>query len=200
MSTGHVVVDGAMCECQFGTAPDTLVVLTQQKQYINDSGGSKKLIANTMDLGIPFKAKTFGQCKLQPTSSGYLPCVPTITQWQDFYDKVVVSNQGQILTEKSKAMCAISGSPSVAFTWHGQTAGAGNSSVEEAEEEVFGFYIIVNIFSSCYKFYSTIFKYIIPCVIRWSVIYNSTITFFSYLIYNSFLDYRIVWKFIIVRV
>lgn len=136
MSTGHVVVDGAMCKCKFGTTPDTLVVLTQQKEYINDSGGSKKLIANTMDIGMPLKAKTFGQCKLQPSSSGYLPCVPAITQWQDFYDKVILSNQGQILTEKSKAMCAISGSPSVEFTWHGQTAAAGSSSVEQANEEV----------------------------------------------------------------
>ncbi|GAA0723960.1 hypothetical protein GCM10009430_27990 [Aquimarina litoralis] len=136
MSTGHVVVDGAMCKCKFGTTPDTLVVLTQQKEYINDSGGSKKLIANTMDIGMPLKAKTFGQCKLQPSSSGYLPCVPAITQWQDFYDKVILSNQGQILTEKSKAMCAISGSPSVEFTWHGQTAAAGSSSVEQADEEV----------------------------------------------------------------
>ncbi len=136
MSTGHVVVDGAMCKCQFGTTPDTLVVLTQQKEYINDSGGSKKLIANTMDIGMPLKAKTFGQCKLQPSSSGYLPCVPAITQWQDFYENVTLSNQGQILTEKSKAMCAISGSPSVEFTWHGQTAAAGSSSVAEAEEEV----------------------------------------------------------------
>jgi len=136
MSTGHVAVDGAICKCQFGTAPDTLVVLTQQKEYINDSAGSKKLIANTKDIGIPFKAKTFGKCKLQPTSSSYKPCVPAITKWQDFYDNVILANQGQILTEKSKAMCAISGSPSVEFTWHGQTAAAGSSNVEEADEEV----------------------------------------------------------------
>ncbi|WP_298538633.1 DUF4280 domain-containing protein [uncultured Aquimarina sp.] len=136
MSTGHVVVDGALCKCQFGTTPDTLVVQTQTKAYINDGQASKKLVANTRDIGIPLQAKTFGQCKLQPSSSGYLPCVPAITQWQDFYDKVILSNQGQILTEKSKAMCAISGSPSVEFTWHGQTAAPGSSSVEEADEEV----------------------------------------------------------------
>jgi len=89
-----------------------------------------------MDLGMPFKAKTFGQCKLQPTSSSYLPCIPSILKWDEFYDKVVLSNQGQILTEKSKATCAIAGSPCVEFTWHGQTAGVGSSNVEEADEEV----------------------------------------------------------------
>ena len=56
------------CECEFGFTPDVLVVQSQTKGYINDGAGSQKLIANTMDLGIPFKAKTFGQCKLQPTS------------------------------------------------------------------------------------------------------------------------------------
>ena len=134
MSTGHVVVDGAMCKCKFGFTPDVLVVQSQTKAYINDSAASKKLIANTMDLGMPFQAKTFGQCKLQPTSSGYLPCVPAITQWQDPYDKVVLSNQGQILTEKSKAMCAIAGSPCVEFTFHGQIA-TGAPSTPSAEEQ-----------------------------------------------------------------
>lgn len=136
MSTGHVVVHGAMCKCKYGMTPDTLVVLSQQKAYINDSAGSQKLVANTMDIGMPFQAKTFGQCKLQPSSSGYLPCVPAITQWQDPYDKVELSNTGLILTEKSKATCAIAGSPCVEFTWHGQTAAPGSSNVAEADEEV----------------------------------------------------------------
>ncbi|WP_158978255.1 DUF4280 domain-containing protein [Cellulophaga sp. L1A9] len=136
MSTGHVVVDGAICKCQFGDVPDVLVVQSQQKGYINDNA-SKKLIANTMDLGSPFKAKTFGQCKLQPMGSSFKPCMPMVTQWQEFYDKVILSNQGQILTEKSKATCAIAGAPCIEFTWHGQTAegGAGNTE-EEADEDI----------------------------------------------------------------
>ncbi len=136
MSTGHVVVNGALCKCKYGNVPDTLVVQSQQKSYINDSGGSNKLVANTIDIGMPFKAKTFGQCKLQPSSSGYLPCVPAITQWQDFYDKVELDNTGQILTEKSKATCAIAGMPCVEFTWHGQTAAIGSNNVAQADEEI----------------------------------------------------------------
>jgi len=135
MSKGHVVVDGAMCKCKFGDFPDVFVVQSQQKGYINDDA-QKKLIANTMDLGTPFKAKTFGQCKLQPTGSSFKPCMPAITQWQDFYDKVLLSNQGQILTEKSKATCAIAGSPCVEFTWHGQTASGGGGQNEEIDEEI----------------------------------------------------------------
>lgn len=135
MSTGHVLVDGAMCKCQFGDVPDILVVQSQQKEYINDGNGSKKLIANTIDVGTPFKAKTFGQCKLQPTPGGFKPCVPAITEWTAFYDKVQLSNQGQILTEKSMATCAISGSPCVSIEWHGQTAAAGSADVREEDEQ-----------------------------------------------------------------
>ncbi|WP_082422560.1 DUF4280 domain-containing protein [Aquimarina longa] len=135
MSTGHIVVDGAMCKCKFGNTPDTLVVQSQQKAYINDDAASKKLVANTMDLGMPLQAKTFGQCKLQPSSSGFLPCVPAITIWQDAYDKVELSNSGQVLTENSKATCAIAGAPCVEFTWHGQTAAPDSSNVAQANEQ-----------------------------------------------------------------
>ncbi len=122
MSRGHVIVNGAMCKCKFGNVPDTLVVQTQTKGYVNDSEGSQKKIGNTMDLGMPLQAKTFGQCKLQPSSSGYLPCVPAITNWQAPYENVVLPNGGKILTEQSKGICAIAGSPCIEFTWHGQTA------------------------------------------------------------------------------
>ncbi|WP_438711113.1 PAAR-like protein [Aquimarina muelleri] len=135
MSTGHIVVQGASCECQFGNAPDDLVVESQSKEFINDSDGSKKLVGNTMDIGMPFKAKTFGQCKLQPTPSGYLSCIPNIQQWEGFYDKIELDNGGNILTEKSKGTCAISGTPCVKFTWHGQTAQSNSSNVAQTDEE-----------------------------------------------------------------
>lgn len=136
MSKGHVIVHGAMCKCKFGNVPDTLVVQTQTKGYVNDSEGSQKLIGNTMDIGMPFQAKTFGQCKLQPSSSGYLPCIPSITQWQDPYENVTLPNNGKVLTEKSKAICAIAGSPCVEFTWHGQTAAPGATGISEEQELV----------------------------------------------------------------
>ncbi|WP_103867234.1 DUF4280 domain-containing protein [Aquimarina sp. I32.4] len=136
MSNGHVVVNGAICKCKFGNTPDTLVVQSQQKAYINDAEGGQKLVGNTMDIGMPLQAKTFGQCKLQPSNSGYLPCIPSITGWQDFYDKVELHNSGQVLTENSKGTCAIAGAPCIEFTWHGQTAAPGSSNVAQAEEKV----------------------------------------------------------------
>lgn len=136
MSRGHIVVDGALCKCKFGNSLDTLVVLSQKKGYINDSGGSKKLIATTMDLGTPLKSKTFGQCKLQPSNTGFLPCIPAIIKWQDSFGKVILSNQGEILTEKSKAICAISGMPCIEFTWHGQTANIESNDIDSADEEI----------------------------------------------------------------
>ena len=136
MSKGHVAVNGALCKCKFGNVLDTLVVQSQQKVYINDSSGGNKLVANTMDLGMPLQAKTFGQCKLQPTTGGFLPCVPAVTGWTDPYDKVELSNSGQILTEKSKATCAIAGAPCIEFTWHGQTGAPGGAAVEDADAAV----------------------------------------------------------------
>ncbi|MBL4746274.1 MAG: DUF4280 domain-containing protein [Flavobacteriaceae bacterium] len=134
MSTGHIAVNGAICECQFGLAPDELVVGAQSKEFINDDGG-KKLIANTKELPAPFKAKTFGTCKLQPTPGGYKTCQPNIQEWQDFYDKIELENGGNLLTEKSKAICSIAGTPCIKFTWHGQTAEGNSSNVAQTEEE-----------------------------------------------------------------
>ncbi len=136
MSTGHIAVNGATCECQFGNAPDDLEVISQNKEFINDSAGSKKLVANTMDIGMPFKAKTFGQCKMQPTPSGYLSCIPAIQQWQDPYDKIELDNGGNILTENSKAICSISGTPCVKITWHGQIGQGNSENVAQTDEEV----------------------------------------------------------------
>ncbi len=136
MSDVAIVCQGAMCKCKYGFTPDTFKIVSTHKEYVNESNGSSKMIATTLDIGQPFQAKTFGQCKLQPSSSGYLPCVPAITQWQDFYKKVTISNNGKILTEDSKAICAIAGSPCVEFTWHGQIGAPSQSQAAEADNQV----------------------------------------------------------------
>lgn len=136
MSDVAIVCQGAMCKCKFGNTPDKIKIVSTHKEYVNETKGSMKMIATTMDIGQPFEVKTFGQCKLQPSSSGFLPCVPNIIQWQDFYDKVTLSNNGQILTEKSKAICAIAGAPCVEITFHGQTASPSQSQADQADEEI----------------------------------------------------------------
>jgi hypothetical protein len=55
MAEKHIVVQGAQCMCNFGTAPDKLKVLTNQKEYANDKEGSQKPIATTMDIGTTFE-------------------------------------------------------------------------------------------------------------------------------------------------
>ncbi|WP_082422631.1 DUF4280 domain-containing protein [Aquimarina longa] len=137
MSQKKLVCHGAMCKCQFGDVPDTLVVQSQQKNYINDNAGSQKLIATDKELGMPFQAKTFGQCKLQPMGSSFKPCMPSITAWDGFFEKTQLqANQGYPLLEDSKATCAISGSPCVEITFHGQTASPSSQNVENADKEL----------------------------------------------------------------
>ncbi|UGU14792.1 DUF4280 domain-containing protein [Sinomicrobium kalidii] len=135
MSSGKIVCQGAMCECQYGDFPDTLKVVSKHKEYVNETDGSEKMIATSMDIGQPFEKKTFGQCKLQPTPGGYKPCQIQVTEWKDFYEKVTLSNGGNVLTEKSKAVCPIAGAPCISITFHGQTASPTSRQTEEKDEE-----------------------------------------------------------------
>ncbi len=146
MSQKKVVCHGALCKCQHGDIPDTLTVLSQQKNYINDSAGSQKLIATDKELGMPFQAKTFGQCKLQPTGSSFKPCMPAITKWDGVFEKTQLkANQGYPLLEDSKATCAIAGAPCVEITFHGQTAGASAQNAANADEELMSQVLPINV-------------------------------------------------------
>lgn len=135
MSEKHVVVQGAECECQHGDMPDKLKVASHSYEYANDKDGSEKLIATTLEIGQPFEKNTFGNCKLQPTPSGYKTCQPNITEWQDFYEDVIMKNGGNILLEDSMAICAIAGSPCVKVTDHGQVTEAGEQNMKNADED-----------------------------------------------------------------
>ena len=92
--SGHIVVQGAICKCQFGTTPDKLKVLTQSRRYANDKDGSKKLVATHKDIGQPFEKNTFGSCARMNGS----PCKPVVTAWSDYYDKITIEdNSGKVL-------------------------------------------------------------------------------------------------------
>ena len=145
MSQKKIVCHGAMCECQFGDFPDTLTVLTQKKNYINDSSGSQKLIATDKELGMPFQAKTFGQCKMQPTGSSFKPCMPNITKWDGAFEKTQLKeNQGYPLLEDCKATCSFGGSPCVKITSHGQTGAASSQNAENTDEELMSQVLPIN--------------------------------------------------------
>ena len=136
MSQKEIVVQGATCQCQFGFQTDKLKVLTQKKQYVNDKEGSEKLIASHVDIGMTFEKNTFGKCKMQPSGSDYLPCIPALTQWQDQYKELVLVNNGQVLVKDSKGICSISGSPCISFVQTGQKSEPSKQNVENADEEL----------------------------------------------------------------
>ncbi len=122
MSEKYIVVHGATCQCKFSVAPQTdeLKVLSQKKDYANDKEGTKKLIATDKEIGQTLVKNSFGKCKLQPSGKSFLPCMATITKWSNVYEAVVMSNEGKILKEDSKATCPIGGPDCITIVNHGQ--------------------------------------------------------------------------------
>lgn len=138
MAEKHIVVQGAECQCKFSVEPktDKLKVLSQTKDYANDKDASKKLIATDKEIGQTFEKNTFGKCKLQPTSSDFLPCMAVITKWSGVYEKVILSNKGKILLEDSKATCPIGGPDCISITKHGQKTEGSSQNSKNANGEV----------------------------------------------------------------
>lgn len=134
MAENHFLTDGSECKCQFGSTTDKIVVLTQTKDYINDEGGSKKLIASTKDIGVPFQNKTFGSCTVSHSS-----CVPAVTEWMEFYENVTLTNQGKILTVKSKAKCSVGNAPCIMVVDHGQQAKIKEAHFDQVQPETLTF-------------------------------------------------------------
>lgn len=125
MSEKHLVCQGALCKCNFGTTPDKLKVLTQSKRFINDKEGSTKLMATNMDIGAAtFEKNTFGPCKMQPIpGGGFKPCQIIVTVWSGFYEKITLKdNNGKALLEDSKGTCPIGGPDCITILNHGQLA------------------------------------------------------------------------------
>ena len=136
MAEKHIVVQGAICKCQYGQAPDTLKVLSHDKEYANDKDASKKRIATTKEIGgATLEKNTFGNC-MKIGGNPPPPCKPVITEWKDFYNKVTLSNGGNILLEDSKAVCAIAGTPCIEIIDHGQRTEASAQNFKNANKEI----------------------------------------------------------------
>lgn len=132
MAEKHLVCHGAVCQCNFGSAPDKLSVNTHQKEYINDADGSQKRIATDKDIAKTFQANTFGTCAKMNNN----PCQVTVTQWKGFYEKTTLANGGKILLEDSKATCPIGGPDCIKITFHGQVAEVSATNVKNSKPEV----------------------------------------------------------------
>lgn len=143
MSEKHLVCQGALCRCNFGSSPDKLKVLTQSKRYINDKDGSNKLMATHKDIGKTFEKNTFGSCAKMNNN----PCQVVVTQWSGYYEKITLEdNKGKALLEDSKATCPIGGTDCIIILNHGQTAEVSSQNVKNADKAVLAeFFPFVNI-------------------------------------------------------
>ena len=98
------VCNGAICRCDKGTLPSQLRVLTNQTVHLQG-----KTVATTLDkLFMPF-----GTCLVKNN----LPCVPMLTMWEDYFDKVSLVAPGcHPLLEKSTIRCVLGGKVSIIST------------------------------------------------------------------------------------
>ncbi|PID68919.1 MAG: hypothetical protein CR968_00450 [Flavobacteriia bacterium] len=124
MSKRLYVLDGAILECNQGFTPAKLLVTQNRKVKIQG-----KLQATNMDLQVP---QTFGQCKLKPTSGGYLPCVPALQPWTKTTEKTTLGGSKKFLYDDSECMCSTGGK--VTVTQHTQINTAG--SVQEQFKDI----------------------------------------------------------------
>ena len=138
MAQKHLVCQGAICQCQFGNAPDKLKVLTQTKAFINEEEPQEKLVATTADIGATFEKNTFGLCQMQPLpGGGYKPCQAMVTQWSGAYENITYEeNNGHPLLEDSKATCPIGGKDCISIINHGQVAEITKQNIKNARREV----------------------------------------------------------------
>ncbi|WP_376777586.1 DUF4280 domain-containing protein [Flavobacterium covae] len=133
MALQEMLVQGALCKCNFGTTPDTLKVLTQNKYYLNDHEGKSKLVATHKDIGATFEKNTFGSCKKTNNN----PCNASVTEWHHYYKKVTYgSSKGHPLTKESKATCPIGGKDCITILKSGQTAEPTKQNFKNADPEL----------------------------------------------------------------
>lgn len=125
----YFVVQKGMCQCNQGFKFPKLKVTSHQKHYWNDADGQADYLAVTEDdLTFEPPAMPFGNCKLKPTSGGYLPCAyAPAGKWKKTYEKVKVMEKS-CLTEISELMCATGGE--ITILKHGQRSEIGKSNVK----------------------------------------------------------------------
>jgi len=115
MSSKIYVLDGALLECNQGFVPAKLLVTENKKVKIQG-----KFKATDMDVQVP---ATFGQCKLKPTSGGYLPCIPGLQKWTKTTKTSTLGGSKKFLFEDSECMCSTGGKVTILQPMQVNTAG-----------------------------------------------------------------------------
>ena len=130
----YFVVQKGTVQCNQGFKFPKFKVTSHQKHYWNDEEGNADYLAVTEDdLQLDPAAQPFGQCKLKPTSSGYLPCAyAPAGKWQKTYEKVKVMEKS-CLTEISELMCSTGGK--ITILKHGQQSETSKSQVGKANTQ-----------------------------------------------------------------
>ena len=78
----QIITNTAELSCNQGTATSNLTVTSQD--FVTIEG---KAMATEEDKQANSNIQPFKQCKLKPSSGGYLPCVPAPIQWEDTAEK-----------------------------------------------------------------------------------------------------------------
>ncbi|MEF9480577.1 PAAR-like protein [Chryseobacterium sp. RRHN12] len=130
----YFVVQKGTVQCNQGFKFPKFKVTSHKKHYWNDEEGNADYLAVTEDdLQLDPAAQPFGQCKLKPTSGGYLPCAyAPAGKWQKTYEKVKVMGKS-CLTEISELMCSTGGK--ITILKHGQQSETGKSHVTQANTQ-----------------------------------------------------------------
>ena len=111
------ITDRAILKCNQGTITSNLTVTSQHFYYAED-----KLVALEEDKIPMVNIMPFGQCRLKPSITGYLPCTPAPIAWQQTTLKDVVNGM-KILTEESICPCATGGTISVQYKGYDEIHG-----------------------------------------------------------------------------
>lgn len=129
----HFVIQKGICQCNQGFKFPKFKVTSHQKHYWNDKDGRADYLAVTEDdTQLDPPVQPFGQCKLKPSSGGYLPCAyAPAGKWTKTYEKVKVMGKSCV-TEISELMCSTGGK--ITVLKHGQQSEIGRSQVEKADE------------------------------------------------------------------
>ncbi|PXW13658.1 uncharacterized protein DUF4280 [Chryseobacterium sp. CBTAP 102] len=130
----YFIVQKGTVQCNQGFKFPKFKVTSHQKHYWNDEEGNADYLAVTEDdLQLDPAAQPFGQCKLKPSSGGYLPCAyAPAGKWQKTYEKVKVMGKS-CLTEISELMCSTGGK--ITILKHGQQSEVGKSQVAKASTQ-----------------------------------------------------------------
>ena len=110
----QIITDTAELSCDQGTATSKLNVTSQD--FVTIEG---KAMATEEDKQANSNIQPFKQCKLKPSSGGYLPCVPAPIKWEDTAEKDSINGQ-KILTESSYCMCSVGGKITVKDKGHNE--------------------------------------------------------------------------------